>query len=89
MLNFEVTVNKQPGARENGEFADNIKTGSLKRSCRGNLSEWGGAKIWVCTCLGSKRRERRHGSDERVQPNTSRCNSVAGPLPKETLGRKQ
>jgi hypothetical protein len=76
MLNFETTVNKQAGTREYSESADNTKTGCFKRSCRANLSEWGGAKIWVCTCLGSKRRERRRGSDERVQPNTSRCNSL-------------
>jgi hypothetical protein len=53
MLNFEVTVNKQPGARENGEFADNTKTGSFNKSCRGNVSEWGvvlrfgSARVWV------------------------------------------
>jgi hypothetical protein len=56
MLNFEATLNKQPDAREKkGESADNTKTGRFKGTCQANLSEWGGAKIWVCTCLGSKR----------------------------------
>lgn len=45
MSNFEATVNKQPGARENCEFADNTKTGCFERTCRANISEWGGAKI--------------------------------------------
>jgi hypothetical protein len=91
ILNFSAIVNKQPGARENSEFADNTKTGCFKRTCRANLSEWGGAEIWVCTCLGSKGGNGR-GSDERVQPNTSRSNFAAGHImivPKETLGRTQ
>ena len=50
------------------KVADNTETGCFKKTYRENPSVSRGIEIWVCTCLGSKRRVWRHVWDERVQP---------------------